>query len=74
MSLFVYVSADIIHLVKIVLLCDILFVFQRREIWHSRLFWGCISFFSITLSTLIYLYDNENIETLVYIAAIKLLM
>lgn len=74
MSLFVYVSADIIHLVKIVLLCDIFFEFQRREIWNNKLFWGCISFFLIILSTLICIYDNESVETLAYIAAIIILL
>ncbi|MBE5878187.1 MAG: hypothetical protein E7290_15055 [Lachnospiraceae bacterium] len=74
MSLFVYVLADIIHLVKIIVLCDVLFEFQRREIWHNRVLFGCIGIIASILSITIYTYDNEAVETLGYIVAIIVLL
>lgn len=74
MSLFVYVLADIIHLVKIIVLCDVLFEFQRREIWHNRVLFGFIGIIASILSITIYTYDNEAVETLGYIVAIIVLL
>lgn len=74
MSLFLYVLADIIHLVKIILLCDGLFEFRRRKIWDNRVLFGCIGFIVSILSIIIYTYDNEAVEIIAYIVAIMVLL
>lgn len=74
MSLFLYVLADIIHLVKIILLCDVLFEFRRRKIWDNRVLFGCIGFIVSILSIIIYTYDNEAVEIIAYIVAIMVLL
>lgn len=74
MSLFIYVLADIIHLIKMVLFCDGLFVLKRREIGENRIFLGIIGIIYGGLSVFIYRYENEAIEMLLYMIAIVVLL
>lgn len=72
--LFVYILADIIHLMKIKILCDMFFAFHKRERRHNRLFLMLAGFAMCLVSTFIYFYDNHILETFIYILAIFLLM
>lgn len=74
MSLFVYVLADIIHLVKIIVLCDMFFEFRRKELSNNRLLLAIASLVMSLISIFIYAYDNHILETFVYIIAIVILI
>lgn len=74
MSLFVYVLADIIHLIKVFVLCDMFFSFSRRDIGHKGLVLAMAGIAMSGVSAFIYLYNNDTIETIIYIVALVLLM
>lgn len=74
MSFFVYVLADIIHLVKIIVLCDMFFEFRRKELSNNRLLLAIASLVMSLISIFIYAYDNHILETFVYIIAIVILI
>lgn len=66
MSLFIYVLADLIHLAKIIVLCDMCFVFLRRKFEHSRLLIGVAGIVMSGVSIFIDSYDNHLFETFIY--------
>ena len=74
MSLFVCVLADIIHLVKTIILCDMFFEFRRRKFASKRLLLAVAGLAMSLVSIVIYIFDNHIMETFLYVIAIVLLM
>lgn len=70
MSLFIYVAIDIIHLIKIILLCDKFFMFEKRESKHKGFMLTVNAMIMVAISVCIYLWDNDYVETVVYVMAI----
>lgn len=72
--LFICVLADIIHMVKILLTCNVFFLFRKREFRR----YGCALMIAGaimgTMSAIIYIYDNHIIETILYVITIILLL
>lgn len=74
MSLSMYVMADILHIMKIVLLCELLFKFKKREEKNSKLIDFLIIVIMASLSVVIYLWNNDNVETIIYVVAISAML
>ena len=74
MSLFVYVLADIIHLVKIIVLCDMFFLLHRRDIKHKGALFAILGIVMSGVSVFIYKYDNDFIEFCIYVVALILMI
>ena len=74
MSLFLYVLADVIHLFKILILCDMFFSFRRRKLEHKAISIVASVMVISGVSAFIYSYDNEAIEVGVYIVVSVLLV
>lgn len=72
--LFICVLADIIHMVKILVTCNMFFSFRKREFRN----YGCALMFAGAImgviSAVIYIYDNHIIETILYVITIILLL
>lgn len=67
MSLFFCMLADILHLLKILMFCDMFFSFRKRQIEHKAIFWAAVGIIMSGVSAFIYLYDNDDLELGVYI-------
>lgn len=74
MLLSINVLADIIHLLKIVVLCDMFFAFPRRKLEHNRIYLSVAIVIMSVLSLFIHIFDNDEIEACVYIVAIVLML
>lgn len=74
MSLFIYVLADIIHLAKVLVLCNMFFPFRRRELEHKKIVWVAATTVMGVVSAFIYLYDNDDIEMFIYVVALVMLL
>ena len=74
MSLFVYVLTDIVHLIKILVLCDMFFSLQRRDIEHKGIVLMVAGIIMSGTSAFIYYFNNDEIETVIYIVAIVFLI
>lgn len=74
MSLFIYVLADIMHLVKVLVLCDMFFLFCRREMKHKSILLVAASAVMSGVSAFIYLYDNDDLEMFIYTIALVILV
>ncbi len=74
MALFICVLADIIHFLKILVTCNMFFSFQKRKLSHYRLIWGLVGSIVCVMSAFIYFYDNDIIETFIYVIVIILLI
>lgn len=74
MLLTINVLADVIHLLKIVVLCDLFFLFQRRDPEHKGIYLGIASVVVSAISLCIHIFDYEVIELFVYIIAIILIL
>lgn len=72
--LFICVLADIIHMAKILLTCNMFFSFKKREFRK----YGCALMFAGAImgvmSAVIYIYDNHVVETILYVITIILLL
>lgn len=73
MELFLWILTDIIHGFAVLLVCSMFFAFSKREKKYSGLFWSAGAVFCIA-SAIIYLLDNDPLETLVYILAMLFLV
>lgn len=67
MSLFVHVLADIIHLFNLIVLCDMFFVFRRRDTKYNKLFWPIAVITVYITSVFIYLCDMDIVEAFTYV-------
>ncbi|MBR6627078.1 MAG: sensor histidine kinase [Lachnospiraceae bacterium] len=73
MALFIYVLADILHLVKVAVLCNMFFAFHQRQVEHKKIWLTLLGCAVCGISTFIYLYDNEVLETILYIIILVIL-
>lgn len=74
MSLLICVLADIIHFTKILVTCNLFFVFQKRE-FESK--WLMLTIATLVLggmSSAIYIWDNHILETFLYAITIIALL
>lgn len=67
MSLFVWILADIIHFIKIIVVSEVFFAFRRRKPEHDTIKLLIASLVVSAGSALIYLYDNHFIESFLYV-------
>ena len=58
MSLLCYVFVDIIHIIKIILLCDVLFVFEKYERKHKRIMLLTEAVFLCVVSIFTYFFNH----------------
>ncbi len=70
MSLFSYVLTDVIHLIKIVILCDLFFMFERRNDKNRKLIFVSDILIMLVVSLSIYFYENKLVGIFIYVAAI----
>lgn len=68
------VLADIIHLMKIVLLCDMFFLFERRKQQYNKIYMSVAVAIMCGVSSFIHIYNNDEMETCIYILAIILML
>lgn len=74
MSLFLYVLADIIHLFKVFIVCDMFFSFRRRTIEYKGIYFAIVGIVMSGISAFIYLYNNDVVELGIYIFALVLFL
>ena len=74
MSLFIHVLADIIHLVSIFVLCNVFFIFQKRQFKYYKLLLVAAILSISAISTFIYLCNNDIVESIVYITMMLLIV
>lgn len=70
MPLFFHVLADIIHVINVIVLCNMFFVLQKRKMRNNSLMLMTVSLMTVIASVFIYIYDNDIIETIIYMAVI----
>ena len=69
MSLFIHVLADVVHLVAIIILCNVFFCFKKRNEKYYKIFLAIAILGVSGISAFIYLCNNDILESLVYVAA-----
>lgn len=74
MELFVCVLTDIIHFVKIIIICSMFFFLRRREWGHNRLILPSVGAIAVAMSSVIYFIENPIIDVFIYIMSIIMLM
>lgn len=70
MELLVYLLTDYIHFAKLIVLCNMFFVLQKRKVQHSGLMYLLASLVITATSVFIFFYDNDLIEILLYTVVI----
>lgn len=66
MELFVHVLTDYIHFAKLIVLCNMFFVLQKRKVQHSRLMVLLVGLMITATSVFIFYSDNDFIEISIY--------
>ena len=74
MSIYIYVITDIIHIIKIILICELFLNFKRREIKYKELIYLSIMLVLVGISSGIYLWDDDLFELVLYIVSISAMM
>lgn len=74
MELFLSVLADIIHFAKIILICNTFFNFRKRYARHSGWILLSATLIITVTSIVIFILNNNIIETLIYVAVIIALL
>lgn len=74
MELCICVMADVIHFLKIIVVSRVFFSFQKRTLRYDRLIFIIALLVAGTLSAIIYIYDNDIIETCMYVITTIMLM
>lgn len=72
--LFICVLADIIHFIKITVVCNFFFSFQKRDAVHNWLRLLFADSVIGVMSAVIYFYNNHIIETVLYLITVILLI
>ncbi len=70
MMIMINVISDIIHLIKMLFLCDVFFVFKKRTHKHANMVYVVVAIVMGIISAWIYLFENDLVETVVYIVVI----
>ncbi len=68
------ILADIIHFLKIFLVCDMFFLFERKRCRHKWITLTLANIIVAGMSVFVYMYNNYFIEALIYILTIVLLL
>ncbi|MBQ4058506.1 MAG: GHKL domain-containing protein [Lachnospiraceae bacterium] len=68
------IIADIIHFLKIFLVCDMYFFFERKRFRHKWIMLTLTNTIVAGMSVFVYMYDNYFIEALIYTLTIILLL
>lgn len=74
MQLLFSVFGDIVHLVKILVLCNVFFVFEKRVFPHKKLVMAGMFLVLCTASAIQYICDEDILEKFVYITLIILMI
>ena len=74
MQLLFCVLGDMIHLVKILVLCNVFFVFRKRVLPYRPLVMAGMGLVMCGASTIIYFCDKYILETFVYVSLIILMI
>lgn len=74
MSPFIYVLSDLIHLAKIIVLCDFVVGLRRRVFKQDKLIVVLSGIVMSAISIFVYLYNNHVLETIIYVVLIILLL
>ena len=74
MNLLVCVLGDIVHLIKILVLCNVFFVFRKRTFPHKRLVMVGMGLIMSGASMAIYICDEDILETFLYAFLVILLI
>ncbi len=74
MNLLFCVLGDIVHLIKILVLCNVFFVFRKREFNHKRLVMAGMGLIMSGASMVIYVCDEDILETFLYVFLVILLI
>lgn len=74
MLLFVHVLADIVHYIKIIVLCNIFFGFCKRESVNNKCALIISGFVMTATSVFIFYFNNYIVETIIYVVVITLLI
>lgn len=70
MTLIACVLTDIIHFLTILLTCKYFFAFQERKMEYKRLFIILSGFIIVITSVIIFICENDILETLLYVSVI----
>lgn len=74
MELCICVMADVIHFLKIIVVSRVFFLFQKRTVRYDRLMFIIALLVAGALSAIVYVYDNDIIETCMYVITTVILM
>jgi len=70
---FAYIVADIIHIINMFLFCEIFFRYKKRKVAYNKLVWGIVALISACVSLVIYLWNNDIVETAIYFMTVFVL-
>lgn len=70
MSLFLYTIMDVVHMIGIVLLCEMFFRFEKREIIYNKFVQLVLMIFIVAASIGLYIGNNEIVEFVAYISVV----
>lgn len=74
MSPFIYVLSDLIHLAKIIVLCDFVVGLRRRVLKQDKLMGALSGIAMSAISIFVYFYSDHVLETIIYVVLIILLL
>ncbi len=70
MELFIFTLTDILHFVKILIICSMFFRFQKREFKYNIIITMLVCVTLVATSVLIFILQKDFLETLLYILLI----
>lgn len=74
MSPFIYVLSDLIHIAKIIVLCDFVVGLRRRVLKKDKLMVALSGIAMGAISIFVYFYSDHVLETIIYVVLIILLL
>ena len=74
MELFIFTLTDILHFVKILIICSMIFRFQKREFKYNIIIPMFVGIALVVASVLIFILQKDFLETLLYVLFIMVLV
>lgn len=74
MELFIFTLTDILHFVKILIICSMFFRFQKREFKYNIIITMLVCVTLVATSVLIFILHKDLLETLLYVLFIMVLV
>ena len=74
MELFIFTLTDILHFVKILIICSMFFRFQKREFKYNIIIPMFVGIALVVASVLIFILQKDFLETLLYVLFIMVLV